>query len=308
MKKKQKLPFVPFPAKTAIQMSKPFAGLGNKVEKMFPFLKTDLEMASIQIKVKDYTSVIVFIFIFYFIIFAALISVVLSKLLISFSKIGTIVIPHSLILGITLGIVVGILFAVQMIAYPKIMIKKRVREIDSNLVFALRAMLVQIKGGVSLFNALSMISNSKRFGELGVELKKAVDKITTGTSEDVALREVASKNPSNYLRKVIWQITNGLKAGADISDVLSESVSTIVREQQIEIQKYGSSLRILSLMYLMLGVIIPALGITFLIVIGSFPKIEMGEIVFWAMLGALLLAEFMFLGIMKSKRPNLMSD
>jgi len=305
---KKRLPLVPFSAKAAIKMARPLRGIGEKVEKMFPFLEKDLEMANIGIKAKDYSAIIVFTFIFYFFIFSALITAILSKFIFSFTKIGTLFLPHYLLLGVLVGFGVAMLFGVQLLAYPKIMIKKRIRAIDSNLVFALRAMLVQIKSGVSLFNALSMISNANRFGELSVELKKAVDKITTGTNEEIALREVATNNPSNYLRKAIWQITNGLKAGADISDILSESVSSIVREQQIGVQKYGSSLRILSLMYLMIGVIIPALGITFLIVIGSFPKIEISEIIFWALLGGLILAEFMFMGIMKSKRPNLMSD
>ena len=306
--KLKKIPFLPFPTKNVIKMSQSFRGLGEKVQKMFPFLEKDLDLAAIGIKVEDYCAIIVFTFIFYFIIFALLITALLSKFILSFTKIGPVFIPHYLIVGIVVGLAVALLFGVQLIAYPKMVIKKRIRAIDSNLVFALRSMLVQIRSGVSLFNALSMISNSNRFGELSVVLKKAVDKITTGTSEDVALREVATNNPSNYLRKAIWQITNGLKAGADISDVLSESVSSIVREQQIGIEKYGSSLRILSLMYLMIGVIIPALGITFLIVIGSFPKIEISEMLFWALLGGLILAEFMFMGIMKSKRPNLMSE
>ena len=98
-----------------------------------------------------------------------------------------------------------------------------------------------------------------------------------------------------------------MRAGADVSDVLAESVASMTREQQIEIQKYGNSLKVLSLVYLMMGVIIPALGLTFLIVIGSFPKMNISEMLFWAMLGALVLAEFMFVGLMKSKRPNLMS-
>ena len=305
---KKRLPLVPFSVKAAIKMAMPLRGIGEKVEKMFPFLEKDLDMANIGIKAKDCSAIIVFTFIFYFFIFSVLITAMLSKFIFSFTKIGTLLLPHYLFVGVLVGFGVAMLFGVQLLAYPKIMIKKRIRAIDSNLVFALRAMLVQIKSGVSLFNALSMISNANRFGELSVELKKAVDKITTGTSEEIALREVATNNPSNYLRKAIWQITNGLKAGADISDILSESVSSIVREQQIGVQKYGSSLRILSLMYLMIGVIIPALGITFLIVIGSFPKIEISEILFWALLGGLILAEFMFMGIMKSKRPNLMSD
>ncbi len=160
---------------------------------------------------------------------------------------------------------------------------------------------------MSLFDSLYMISSTKRYGQLSAELKEAVDSISTGVSEEVALQELAVKNPSPYLRKVLWQIVNGMKAGADVSDVLSESVASITREQQIEIEKYGNSLKMLPLVYLMIGIIIPALGVTFLIVIGSFPKMQISELMFWAMLGALVIAEFMFVGLMKSKRPNLMS-
>ncbi len=88
-----------------------------------------------------------------------------------------------------------------------------VREIESNLIFALRTILVQIKSGVSLFDSLYSISSGKRYGELGAELKEAVDNISTGVSEEVALQELAVKNPNPYLRKVLWQIVNGMKAG-----------------------------------------------------------------------------------------------
>ena len=84
--------------------------------------------------------------------------------------------------------------------------------------------------------------------------------------------------------------------------------ASMTRQQEIEIQKYGGSLRVFSLIYLMIGVIIPALGATFLIVLGSFPKIEIGEIAFWGLLGFVAVAQFMLLGMIKSKRPNLMGS
>lgn len=302
------LPFVPLPTPVMRSIAKKFLGFGEKIENMFPAMKEDLYQANVGISSDEYGGIIFITTIFYFIFFSIMMALVLGKLIFTKFILGTIIIPHSILFGLGIGLVMGLLVFIQLVAYPKILIKKKVREIDSNLVFALRTMLVQIRSGVSLFSALGMIATSKRFGALGEEMKTAIDSINTGKSEEKALEEMARKNPSAYLRKAIWQILNGMKAGADISDVVGESVNTMVREQRIAITKYGGSLRMLSLVYLMIGVILPALGITFLIVIGSFPKIQISEAVFWGMLGGTTLIEFMFIGVMKSQRPGLMGD
>jgi len=300
------IPFAPMPISAMKKVSEPFEGLGYRISKMFPGLERDLFTARIRISVEEYGSIMAFSFFFYFIIFGSIMTFILGKFVTSSSKLGLVTIPHYILIGVLVGFVLGFLVFIQMYAYPGIKTKKRVRDIEKNIVFALRTILVQIRSRVSLFDSLYMISSTKRYGQLSAELKEAVDNISAGVSEEVALEELAVKNPSPYLRKVLWQIVNGMRAGADVSDVLNESVATITREQQIEIEKYGNSLKVLSLVYLMIGVIIPALGVTFLIVIGSFPKIQISEMLFWAMLGALVIAEFMFVGLMKSKRPNLM--
>ena len=302
------VPFLPLPFPAAKKIARPFMGLGEKVAKIIPSLSDDLYNGEIDSSVDEYCSIMVMSFFLYFILFWVVSSLVLSKFVYAFFVVLGISIPQSLIIGLVVGLILGLLIFVQMAAYPKIKIKKKVRAIDSNLIYALRTMLVQLKSGVSLFDSLCMIAYSKRYGMLGNEIKKAVDNITSGMSQDQALAELGEKNPSVYLKKVLWQIVNGMKAGADVSDILAESVSSITREQQIDIEKYGNSLRILSLMYLMIGVIIPALGLTFMIVIGSFPRIQITEITFWFFLGVILLSEFMFMGIMKSKRPSLMSN
>lgn len=302
------IPFAPFPIKTLKRISEPFEGLGYRLLKLFSSLENDLSTSGLMLSVEEYGAIIAFSFFFYSLIFSILMVTVLSKFVFTFSKIGSIIVPHFVLLGILIGIVIGFLVVVQMIAYPNIRTRKRVRDIEKNLVFALRTILVQLKSRVSLFDSLYMIASTNRYGQLSIEMKKAVDKINTGVDEEDALQELAVNNPSPYLRKALWQIVNGMKAGADVSDILTESVSSMTREQQIEIEKYGNSLKILSLVYLMMGVIIPALGLTFLIVIGSFPKMNISEIMFWGLLGGIILAQFMFVGLMKSKRPNLMSD
>jgi flagellar protein FlaJ len=302
------IPFAPLPLPIMRKIVHPFDGIGFRITRMFPALKTDLMTAGMHILPEVYGAVMAFSFLIYFILFSILVTIFLGKFVFATIKIGSITIPQTLLLGIIIGFILACLIFLQMLTYPQIRTKKRVRDIERNLVFALRTILVEIRSGVSLFDALYMISSTNRYGQLSKEFKGAVDSISTGISEDVALEELATKNPSPHLRKTLWQIVNGMKAGADVSDVLSESVDSIMREQQIDIQKYGNNLKVLSLVYLMLGVIIPALGLTFLIVIGSFPRIKITEIIFWGLLGAIILAEFMFIGIMKSKRPNLMSE
>jgi hypothetical protein len=85
-------------------------------------------------------------------------------------------------------------------------------------------------------------------------------------------------------------------------------VDTLTEAQSIQIRNYESQMKILSLVYMMLGVIVPALGITFLIVLSSFPQIKITDVYFWVLLAFCGVAQFMYMGIIKSKRPSLLGD
>ena len=85
-------------------------------------------------------------------------------------------------------------------------------------------------------------------------------------------------------------------------------VDNLTKEKDNQIRKYGNSLKLLSLVYMMLGAIFPALGLTFLIILSTFPQIHISEWMFWGMLGFITVGQFMFLGMMKSARPTLLGD
>jgi flagellar protein FlaJ len=146
------------------------------------------------------------------------------------------------------------------------------------------------------------------YGAVSTEFHKAVEQINTGTIQEVALERIAENNPSIYFRRTIWQVVNGMRAGADITQVLSESVDSLTDAQSIQIRNYESQMKILSLVYMMLGVIVPALGITFLIVLSSFPQITITDMYFWVLLVFVGIGQFMYMGIVKSKRPSLLGD
>ena len=147
--------------------------------------------------------------------------------------------------------------------------RRKVRDLEKNLLYGLRHLAIQVKSGVSLFDALVSVSKQD-YGILSEELAVCTKKISTGLAEDRALEELAMKNPSLHFRRAIWQIVNSMKSGTDLGDTLESIVSSISSEQRISIRKYGSQLNPMAMMYMMLAVIIPSLGITFLIILSSF--------------------------------------
>ena len=277
--------------------SKRMTGLGASFGKILPLHDADMKRAEIPVNVKEYATMALVIIVFYFIFFTFIFFVLAFRLLNQIE----------IVLPVVISLIFSFLVLVQLIAFPIIRIKKKVRELDRNLVFALRTILVQLRSGVSLFESMKVVAEGN-YGAVSSEFKKAVDQISTGTIQEIALDRIAEYNPSIFFRRAIWQIVNGMRACADVSAVLSESVDSLTEAQSIQIRNYESQMKILSLVYMMLGVIVPALGITFLIVLSSFPQIEITELYFWILLAFVGVSQFMYLGIIKSKRPSLLGD
>jgi flagellar protein FlaJ len=277
--------------------SKHLLGLGTQFGKIMPLSDTDMKKAEIPMSAKEYSTMSLVIVLFYFFFFGFLFFVMAFRL---FSR-------FEIVLPLVVSLVFSALVLVQLITFPIIRVTKKVRDLDRNLVFALRTILVQLRSGVSLFDSMKVVAEGK-YGTVSKEFKRAVDQISTGTIQEIALERIAEYNPSIYFRRAIWQIVNGMRAGADITVVLGESVDTLTEAQSIQIRNYESQMKILSLVYMMLGVIVPALGITFLIVLSSFPQIKITELYFWVLLMGVGIAQFMYMGIVKSKRPTLLGD
>ncbi len=291
------IPFNPIPIKLLKKIAPKFYGLSFLITSIFPDLELKLKQAKLKFEVKEYCAITLILTIFYFSFAAAFILLISSKYF-----------PEQMIvLSFAGGFFFALLIFIQVIFYPTILVKKKVREIEKSLVFALRTMLVQLKSGVTLFDSLSVVAEGD-YGQLTNEFKTLINKINSGEPEDTALKEMGEETPSYFFRRSIDQIVTGLRSGAEITVVLAEIVDSMVKEQTVQINEYGSKMKLLSLVYMMLGVIIPSLGITFLIVLSSFPQVKIGEIVFWILLAFIIISQFMYLGMMKSARPNLISD
>ncbi len=191
--------------------------------------------------------------------------------------------------------------------YPKVYNNRRQRDIEKNLIPALEDMLVQLTSGIPLFNILTNISYSD-YGELSKEFRKAVKEINAGYPQVNVLQKIGERNSSVYFKRTLWQLSNGMRAGSDISIVIKESIKSLNEEQLIQIQNYGNKLNPLIMFYMLFGVILPALAITFLTIISSMIGLSkpITTTLFIVMFVFITLFQVSFIGIIKSTRPSLL--
>jgi flagellar protein FlaJ len=293
---KNRIPFLPLPYTKILGITEHLLGVGEALSKAFPSLEFELEQAEFEVSPRRWASIALFAFIFYFMLIFGLLFMVTAlaartELMISMA------------ISLLSGLAIGCASMLFLLFYPKLSSSKKIREIEKNLPYALHHILVEVRSGVPLYNCMTAIGGSD-YGILSREFRKVVNEINTGKSEVDALEKLTRNTPSLHFRRVMWQLINTLKSGADIGDTIKEIVENMSIEQRVAIKKYGSQLNPLALMYMMLAVIFPTLGITFLLVLSSFTGLQMNmEMILMAIMAGMIFFQFMFIGLVKSRRP-----
>jgi len=200
---------------------------------------------------------------------------------------------------------VYLLSFLYLMCLPRVKATLRAKRMEQELVFAGRHMLIELKAGVPLFDA--MLGISRDYGEISVEFNKVVEKVTLGVPMGVALHEVADSNPSQYFTRVILQIANSLASGSDVSVALETSLDQISREQVIALKVYGQKLNPLVMFFMIFGIIMPSLGVAFIIILTSFlgsSSITFGSSALFGIMVVVALIQFVFLTMVESSRPK----
>lgn len=181
-------------------------------------------------------------------------------------------------------------------------INKRAKDIDREVLFAGRFLLVKLNAGSPLINAIVDASNS--YGVAANYFKEIVHDIELGTPMEEAIEKASRYSPSKNFQRIIFQISNALKIGVDVTQFLEATLDGIAEEQLIEIKRYGKKLGSLTMFYMLLAIVVPSLGITLFITVVSFLSVSIDMGLFMVILFALLIVEFMFITIFKASRPN----
>lgn len=274
-------------------------GIAEKVEYAFPYLQLYLKQAKIPLTGIRYLSMCILSDSFLLVTLMVLLSGFFYRMQAA----------AWLLYGIALSLLIVLFIFMQQMYYPKLLINKRVRDIERNSLVALQSILIQLRSGVPLFDIMVNIAGSD-YGEVSEEFLKVVKQINAGKNQIEALEEMTLENPSVIFRRAVWQMVNGLKTGSDMTYVISEIMHSISQEQLIQIEHYGGQLSPLSMFYMIIAVIFPSLGINFLIIGSAFFSLsEIGvKLIFWSVYAIVLLFQIMFLGFIKSRRPSLLTD
>ncbi|MFW6282593.1 MAG: type II secretion system F family protein, partial [Minisyncoccales bacterium] len=290
---KFKIPFSFSPLDKSIKRSRFFTNLIKY--KKDSFLRDSLENSKAGITREEYLGVCLRNFVLSFIFITMFFVTVLFILNIN---------P---IFGFGLSLVFSGFMFFSQIMYPRVYSKKRDKDIEKNLMPALQDMLVQLNSGIPLFTLMVNISTSD-YGELSVEFQKAVRRMNAGMHEVNVLDDLGKKTTSVFFKRVIWQISNGLRAGSDMSIVINDSINALGDEQMIQIQNYGNKLNPFIVFYMLISVIIPALSVTFLTIIASIVNLSetVITVIFFSLFIFVVLIQIMFLGVIKSARPALL--
>ncbi len=270
-----------------------FYSLAEVLQPRFPELKKKLKFADIKETPVEFLEGVIASTLF------------LSVALIIISALLLYTYGASLILLIPIAVIEILIIFNYLMLYPDARIVKRKRELDYEIVFAGRHIVIALKSGMPLFE--TFVGASSGYGEVSSELRKIVDKIILGIPTTQAIREVTQDNPSKYFVRMMMQIANSVASGADVGDSLEAVLDQISKEQMILLKEYSQKLTPYVMFYMLFGIIVPSIGVVFATALLS--VIGPGTFGFTSALLIpvfllITIIQFLFLGLIESSRPK----
>lgn len=236
------------------------------------------------------------------VIASVLVGVVIGSVtVIVFLKIGLNIFLSSA-LGLMLG-AAGFEFSFsQFLMYPSKKKKSNGKDVEKNILFAARDLIISLRSGMPLFNAL--VSVSTGYGATSREFAKIVERVQLGTSLENAIDETVSETKSESFRKLMLQASVSIKAGANVVESMQEIVDDLSRERVIQLRAYGQKLNAIAMFYMLFGVILPSMGIAVVTILTTFIALIVvtPELLYGVLVGIIFL-QIVFLQMIRSSRP-----
>jgi flagellar protein FlaJ len=212
----------------------------------------------------------------------------------------------SLIWLAPLAIIYFAIFFSYLMLYVDAMVIKRKKELDYEIVFAGRQIMIALKSGMPLFDAI--VGATSGYGTVSKELTKVADKVVLGIPLTQAIREETQNNPSKYFVRVLMQIANSLSSGADVGSSLEVVLAQISKEQMIALKEYSQKLTPIVMFFMIFGIIVPSLGVVLVTVVFSAISggltTGMDSTILVPVFFMIAVVQYLFLGMIESSRPK----
>jgi pilus assembly protein TadC len=186
---------------------------------------------------------------------------------------------------------------------PVSAIRHRRNDIEKEVLFAGRYLLIKLNSGQPLLNAL--IDASRSYGVASKYFKEIVDDINLGLPLEDALKQAMNLSPSPAFKKILFQISNALLIGVDVSTSLQGVIDDVTAEQITQIDAYSHKLNSVALFYMLTAIVAPSLGLTIFIVIAGMIGFPVTTLLYFILWGAVVLTQLFFIVVFKSIRPNI---
>lgn len=264
-------------------------GFVNRISSFFPGLKSELRIAHLPHTPENYIK-------------KSLKSAALHSFLLSFLFFFVLQKANlPLLLAVPVFIILSVLLFEYSLVKVKSKIRQREREINKEVLFVGRYLLVKLYSGRPLLNALTETAGGR--GVAAKYIKEIVDDIDTGSTIENALNSAMVYSPSEKLRKILFHVNNALQLGIDVTKPLESVLDEITREEALEIKKYGKKINTLVIFYMLAAVILPSLGVALFMIISSFISFPMDMQGLLIFLFFIAVIEFVFIALFKSIRP-----
>lgn len=158
--------------------------------------------------------------------------------------------------ALPLGILAVVISAVGGAIYPSIRAGERAIAIDRELPFALRQLATEVKAGLSFNRAIASVAQAD-YGELGVEMRRAIKDTESGATTEEAFSRVLHRAKSRGLKRALIQIIRSLRTGGRLSEVISSIADDVAFETRMSIRDFTEVLNLISVVYIMVAVVAP---------------------------------------------------
>lgn len=211
-------------------------------------------------------------------------------------------VEQSIVLGGLLGFVCFYMGFQTFLNFPMQKSKSTSKNIERDILFAARDMIISLRSGMPLFNAITSISTG--YGDASKEFAKIVERVQLGTPLEDAIDQTVSESKSKSFRKIMLQAAVSIRAGADVVTALQSVIDQLSQERIIELRRYGQRLNAIAMFYMLFGIILPSMGIAVITILTTFIAIFTVNttVLEFALVGIIFL-QIVFLELITSSRP-----
>ncbi len=210
--------------------------------------------------------------------------------------------PQSIVLGALLGVVSFYVAFQTFLDFPTHKSKATSKNIERDILFAARDMIISLRSGMPLFNAITSVSTG--YGDASKEFAKIVERVQLGVPLEDAIDQTVSESKSKSFRRLMLQAAVSIRAGADIVSALQSVIDQLSQERIIELRRYGQRLNAIAMFYMLFGIILPSMGIAVITILTTFIAIFTVDttVLELAIVGIIFL-QIVFLELITSSRP-----